>query len=90
MFSGAWLMEENFIPYVQIEPLLRPGMLAAELRDEIFRRLGLDAAKYVLITNGGADLPLPLALQRGVHVRKLDYPRFARVALGDEVVCNEV
>lgn len=66
------MSSEHFIPYSQIEPLLRPGMTGEELRMEIFRRLGLNPEKHRLITAGGGHLPLARALRFGVHVRSRD------------------
>ena len=44
---------ENFIPWEQIEPLLRSGMRARELATDILARVGLPVERYAVTTLPG-------------------------------------
>jgi len=62
-------VEENFIPFSMIEPLLEEGMMGGDLRAVILDRLGLPSEGYALIIKGGLfDPSLAVALRRGIHV----------------------
>src|SRR5262245_6810121 len=63
---------ENYIPWEQIEPLLRPGMTYGELTCEVLGRLGLPVAKYRLsgrIMGGASDHDnMWINLRHGLYV----------------------
>ena len=44
---------ENFIPWEQIEPLIRTGMTVRDLADALLAKLGLPSERYTLATTPG-------------------------------------
>ena len=61
-------MDENFIPYSMIEPLLTPGMTGVEMTDAILRQLGLSRERYQVTVDGPRSLPLSEILKNGIRV----------------------
>lgn len=64
-------MDENFIPYEQIKPLLKPGMTFFELGEIVLAEMGLPHSMdgYCLQSAVGTE-PMAERLRRGVYVRK--------------------
>ena len=65
-------MDESFLPYAMLEPLLKPGMTGADLGRKILALTRLGRGYSIRFPGG---LPLREALKHGVHIVKTD-PRF--------------
>ena len=81
--------DESFIPWEQIEPLIREGMTATELKREVLAKIGLSSTVFTLFV---PIVPLPvetvLAVTRrygGVLVIREDEHMNARY-VGPEVL----
>ena len=62
-------MEENFIPWSMIEPLLEECVNANALARRILARVGLDVGRYHVITMPNtSNLPVIEAIRHGVRV----------------------
>ena len=64
-------MDEDFIPYSMIEPLLVEGMTGRELARLLRDKTGIPTTHRFRI-KGGYPLPLAEAIKRGVHIVKAD------------------
>lgn len=56
---------ENFIPWEQIEPLVRPGMTGADLMRALRERFGLPAGRYKAVS----AVKLPVGAPLSEHLR---------------------
>ena len=64
-------MDESFLPYAMIEPLLTPGMTGDQMTRLILGRLGLDYRQYTLVAlEADASLPLTEIVKQGLHVMR--------------------
>lgn len=77
------MSDESFIPYEQLEPLLRPGMTGRELAAAVLTKMGL-GTEYALHLKTDV-LPLKDGLRDGVFVVKHEDVRTYFDA-GDEVM----
>ena len=66
-------MDESFLPYAMIEPLLEEGMTGKDLREKLYRLTGLDPSRYQFWALGDG-LRLRDALKGGVQARKTQVP----------------
>jgi len=81
-------VEENFIPWSMIEPLLEEGMTFSDLAKVIRERLGLPKGVYGVVTISPAGWsPLRDAICYGLRLVKKTDPAFLRAkTLDDEPV----
>ena len=61
---------ENYMPWEQIEPLIQPGMTAAQVNTAVLTSLGLSSA-YTLICDAVEDSSALAHLRRGAFVIKV-------------------
>lgn len=80
---------ENFLPWEQIEPLVRPGMTASDLRRAILEKCGLPLKGYAVVSPPGTgDIPASEAIRFGVRILTRQQARKLpiRWARADEVI----
>ena len=63
-------MDESFLPYAMIEPLLTPGMTLRELGDLIRRRLELPFEGYAILVSGSPMETVASKVRRGCRIVK--------------------
>ena len=64
-------MDESFLPYAMIEPLLEEGMTGADLGRKLLEKLGLPKGLYQFRCPGCAGKSLRDSLRGGIVVEKL-------------------
>ena len=66
-------MEENFLPWSMIEPLVEECDMCSDLVLAVMRKLGLPRGKYKLVTPNGTGHLTPVeAIKHGVYVMPLN------------------